>query len=124
MEKSVLRRQVDHTGMTMELEQYSKAEDKKSELLLFIKSLSYYYRLSLRFFVLDDSIEVRKVSTKLAQTRTIGAVFELEELLRQASLPIEQRDPHHQLVLSTWAWLDQNRVDSAGFSTLTTTLSV
>jgi hypothetical protein len=60
MEKSVLRRQVDHTGMTMELEQYSKAEDKKSELLLFIKSLSYYYRLSLRLFVLDDSIEVRK----------------------------------------------------------------
>jgi len=63
-------------------------------------------------------------STKLAQTRSTGAVFELKELLRQASLPIKHRDAHHRLVWSTWAWLDQNRIDSAGFSTSTTTSSV
>lgn len=61
MEQSLLRCQGDHTGMTMELKRYNKTEHKDAELLMSVKLLNNHYRVSLRLFVFDHSIEVHKV---------------------------------------------------------------
>ena len=122
-EQSMLRCQGDHTGMTMDLEQDSKIVDEKSELLMLIKLLNNHHRVSLVPCVFLDSIELRK-SHNRALMEAIGAVCELEDLRRQASLPIKQRDPYHRLMLSTWAWFDESRVAGAGLSTSTISLSV
>lgn len=60
-EKSVLVCQGDHTEMSMKLERYSEAMDESPELLMSIELPHDLYRVSLRLFVSDRSIEVRKV---------------------------------------------------------------
>ncbi len=60
MEEGMLRCQGDHTGITIELKRYSKKMDENPELLMFMKLLNKHHCVSLRLFVLDCSIQVRK----------------------------------------------------------------
>jgi len=60
-EKSMLVCQGNHTGLTMQLKRHSMPKDENPELLMSIKLPNDLYRVSLRLFVSDRSIEVRKV---------------------------------------------------------------
>lgn len=60
-EKTLLVCQGDHTGLTMQLKRHSKPSDEKPELLMAVQLPNDLYRVSLRLFVKNRSIEVRKV---------------------------------------------------------------
>lgn len=48
----------------------------------------------------------------LSEPGKFCAIFELDQLLQQALLQPDQRDPHYHSVLTAWSWYDQNRVDA------------
>ena len=104
-------------GFTANIDNWRYLHQRWSDLRIVIAVIESYWRLRSilgEYTLINDQDFLDRIRGGwdiVAGPTTFCGMFDLGQLMINYALPLKERDPHYQYLLSCWAFLNDNRVD-------------